>query len=55
MLRLLRWLLTGDGHRHEWGWLSTQRICDEDDYLLYHNVYHGCVHCGKYRRQKIEA
>lgn len=53
MLRLLRWILTGDGHKHEWVWLKTVKTLDQNDFVAYYRVVHMCEVCGKYRQQKL--
>ena len=51
MLRLLRFLLTGDFHLHKWETISNKRC--EGDYGTWTRYYVRCIHCGIIK--KIDA
>lgn len=55
MLRILRFIFTGDGHKHEWEWVNTKRVTDEDGFILYYRIVHKCNVCGNYRQQRLKG
>lgn len=57
MSRFLRWLLTGDGHKHEWLLHDKAHIFTRDENgekLHKHSlILHMCEICGKVREQRV--
>ena len=55
MIRLIRFIFTGDWHRHEWEWLRVDvtSTCDKEG-IWNHTQWDitRCKHCGKIRRFK---
>lgn len=48
MLRLLRWLFTGDGHLHQWEDVEVIRLVNGNMTTGY--THHcKCIHCGEHR------
>ncbi len=56
MLRLLRWLFTGDGHSHKWVRIGTNKVYAEDypEIPIAVVVTQECEHCGKIKTFKIK-
>jgi hypothetical protein len=52
MLRLLRWLFTGDGHIHQWEFYTYVDIRDYGRLIGRKSVY-KCKVCGKFKRETI--
>ncbi len=54
MLRLLRWLITGDGHLHEWeiDWIGDETYHDRPIGKMY---ILQCKHCGDLKNHRMRA
>lgn len=48
MLRIIKFLLTGDYHLHQWETIHKAKILIVDD-LAGYRIYCRCKHCGKYK------
>ena len=53
MPRLIRWLLTGSGHEHEWETLWEAELLGEDDKIRGHQFACRCKTCGRIRDFKV--
>ena len=47
MLRLLRWLLTGDSHCHQWETVAINSVGSSPDRRIGDKYIQECKHCGK--------
>lgn len=56
MIRLLRWLITGDGHVHKWKIIhAANLVASEDSTLPYGASYHlKCEHCGDVKIRELK-
>ena len=52
MLRFLRWLWTGDGHKHEWEYYTQANITAFGK-LKEQKIIYKCKVCGKFKRETI--
>jgi hypothetical protein len=54
MIRLLRWLIWGDGHAHHWKIIREGKVwASETDTLAVGNYYNlQCEHCGNIKVKK---
>jgi hypothetical protein len=50
MIRLLKFIFTGDWHLHIWEDIYSTRIEDDDGKNLYTRFYCKCKICGKHVR-----
>lgn len=53
MLRLLKWLFTGDGHLHKWKHVETINSHAEDKRIVGMTWILQCEKCGEIKREFI--
>jgi len=54
MLRLLRWLFTGDGHAHKWTKIGVTNVVPGGEIVPEAIITLQCVHCGNIKTTKIK-
>ena len=52
MWRLLRWLFTGDGHKHQWKYIDYVNMTTNGR-LVGRIAIYRCEICGKFKRETI--
>lgn len=50
MIRLLKFLFTGDWHLHKWETIETRRVRGDDRYVSHTRYYCRCEHCGTIKK-----
>lgn len=55
MFRLIRWLITGDGHQHDWvEYKSADIVSEKNRDLVGYLVVLQCTYCGKLKMHQVE-